>query len=193
MLLAWWSCQPLAVRCWLTSRSKRRAPPSRRSRLSGRDVGYAVEQFVYVAWFRDSRFALEDQDAEWPACFVIQAPSAPDAKAWDIDSRAACAHASRRRRSCGRGSTRETTPFTRSNNGQRVRRSCTVGGCLTTRLAGHRPRTSRCRDQDRAVDGGVARSDRWPCANAGTTRNSPSKEPTCITPPGFFASSSARV
>jgi len=37
---------------------------------------------MYVAWFRNSRLPPEDQDAEWPACIVIRAPSAGDAKAW---------------------------------------------------------------------------------------------------------------
>lgn len=39
-------------------------------------------RFVYTVWFRDPRFPSDDQDYEWPACFVIEAPSAADASHW---------------------------------------------------------------------------------------------------------------
>lgn len=41
-----------------------------------------MEQFMYVAWFRTSRVPVDDQDAQWPACFVIRAATASGAQAW---------------------------------------------------------------------------------------------------------------
>jgi hypothetical protein len=41
-----------------------------------------MDQFMYVAWFRTGGVPADDQDAEWPGCFVIRAPSASDAQAW---------------------------------------------------------------------------------------------------------------
>lgn len=41
-----------------------------------------MDQFIYAAWFRTSRVPADEQDAEWPACFLIRAPSASDAQAW---------------------------------------------------------------------------------------------------------------
>ena len=41
-----------------------------------------MEQFMYVAWIRDTRFPPEDQDSEWVACIVIRAASAADAQEW---------------------------------------------------------------------------------------------------------------
>ncbi len=38
--------------------------------------------YLYTAWFRDPRLAADDQDYEWPACFVVEAESADAARAW---------------------------------------------------------------------------------------------------------------
>jgi hypothetical protein len=38
--------------------------------------------FVYTAWFRNPQFLPDEQDHEWPACFVIEAPDGAGAKAW---------------------------------------------------------------------------------------------------------------
>jgi hypothetical protein len=36
----------------------------------------------YVVWFLDEKADPSDQDYEWLACFVIDAPSLADAKSW---------------------------------------------------------------------------------------------------------------
>lgn len=46
------------------------------------DVAHPWDQFMYVAWFRNRQLPPDDPEAEWPACFVIRAPSVTDAKAW---------------------------------------------------------------------------------------------------------------
>lgn len=33
-------------------------------------------------WFRDSRLQPDDQDHQWPACFIIDALTAGDAASW---------------------------------------------------------------------------------------------------------------
>jgi hypothetical protein len=38
--------------------------------------------FDYVAWFRDPALPPEDQDYEWPACFIIDAQSPETAHEW---------------------------------------------------------------------------------------------------------------
>lgn len=38
--------------------------------------------YVYCAWFRDTNADSDDQDSEWPACFVVEASTATDALAW---------------------------------------------------------------------------------------------------------------
>lgn len=38
--------------------------------------------FLYVAWFRDVRMSPDDQDYEWPACFVIECSTGEEALAW---------------------------------------------------------------------------------------------------------------
>ena len=39
-------------------------------------------RFLYTAWFRDEIANCEDQDHEWPACFIVEANTASDAQAW---------------------------------------------------------------------------------------------------------------
>jgi hypothetical protein len=39
-------------------------------------------RFVYTAWFRNPRFPSDDQDHEWPACFLIDAVEADRARIW---------------------------------------------------------------------------------------------------------------
>lgn len=38
--------------------------------------------FMYYAWFQDQRLPPDDQDHEWPACFIVEADSADEALAW---------------------------------------------------------------------------------------------------------------
>ncbi len=38
--------------------------------------------FEYVAWFRNPAFPSDDQDYEWPACFLVEAESAAAAQEW---------------------------------------------------------------------------------------------------------------
>jgi hypothetical protein len=38
--------------------------------------------FEYVAWFCNPALPADDQDYEWPACFVVQARSAEAAEEW---------------------------------------------------------------------------------------------------------------
>jgi hypothetical protein len=49
--------------------------------------------FDYVVWFRNPAFAPDDQDYEWPACFVIEAESQAAAHEWG--DRLARSHAAR--------------------------------------------------------------------------------------------------
>jgi hypothetical protein len=39
-------------------------------------------KFVYTVWFRDPSFPPDDQDYEWPACFVIAATDDKAAREW---------------------------------------------------------------------------------------------------------------
>jgi hypothetical protein len=39
-------------------------------------------RYVYRGWFRDLSTTPDDQDYEWPACFVIVATSAEEALHW---------------------------------------------------------------------------------------------------------------
>jgi len=39
-------------------------------------------EFFYSVWFRNSTFTPDDQDFEWPACFIIEARSQVDALEW---------------------------------------------------------------------------------------------------------------
>lgn len=39
-------------------------------------------QFAYVAWFIDLNLPPDDQDYEWPACFIVEAVSADEALRW---------------------------------------------------------------------------------------------------------------
>jgi hypothetical protein len=39
-------------------------------------------KFVYTVWLRNPSFPPDDQDYEWPACFVIDAENAAAAKSW---------------------------------------------------------------------------------------------------------------
>lgn len=39
-------------------------------------------QFEYVVWFRDNSLPPSDEYHEWPAVFVVEAPTAVRAKAW---------------------------------------------------------------------------------------------------------------
>jgi hypothetical protein len=41
-----------------------------------------VRRFEYVAWFRDRSLPPSDQGHEWPAVFVVEAPTGERAKAW---------------------------------------------------------------------------------------------------------------
>lgn len=39
-------------------------------------------EYLYTAWFRDPYADPEDQDYEWPACFVVTADDKEAALAW---------------------------------------------------------------------------------------------------------------
>lgn len=39
-------------------------------------------KYIYTVWFEDPSLPLNDQDREWPACFVIEAADAQEALAW---------------------------------------------------------------------------------------------------------------
>ena len=40
------------------------------------------ERFEYVAWFRDERLPPGDEDHEWPAVFIVEAPDQEAAGRW---------------------------------------------------------------------------------------------------------------
>jgi hypothetical protein len=42
----------------------------------------STNRFLYTAWFRNTAVGLDDQDCEWPACFIIEATSADMALSW---------------------------------------------------------------------------------------------------------------
>ncbi|MCW2643197.1 MAG: hypothetical protein JWP76_5503 [Dactylosporangium sp.] len=44
--------------------------------------GPPFQRYEYVAWFRDPALPADDQDYEWPAVFIVEAPSAKEAKSW---------------------------------------------------------------------------------------------------------------
>ncbi len=46
------------------------------------DVARFMNRYLYTAWFRNPSLPVDDQDHEWPACMLIDAPSEPDAIAW---------------------------------------------------------------------------------------------------------------
>jgi hypothetical protein len=37
---------------------------------------------IYIVWFRDPNLSPDDQDYEWPACFIIDAPCVDQAASW---------------------------------------------------------------------------------------------------------------
>jgi hypothetical protein len=39
-------------------------------------------RFVYCGWFRDLTKNPNDQDCEWPACFIVAASTADEALRW---------------------------------------------------------------------------------------------------------------
>ena len=39
-------------------------------------------RFIYCAWFRDAALPADDQDYEWPACFIIEASTGEGALRW---------------------------------------------------------------------------------------------------------------
>jgi hypothetical protein len=41
-----------------------------------------MHRFLYTAWFRNLTLPTTDQDYEWPACFVVEAPTSAEAQAW---------------------------------------------------------------------------------------------------------------
>lgn len=42
----------------------------------------STKRYVYTAWFRDTLMPPDDQDYEWPACFLIEASTSGEALAW---------------------------------------------------------------------------------------------------------------
>jgi len=41
-----------------------------------------MNRYVYTVWFRDLTLANFEEGYEWPACFLIEAPSPDDAHSW---------------------------------------------------------------------------------------------------------------
>lgn len=41
-----------------------------------------MTRFLYTAWFRDETVTPDEQDYEWPACFVVEAERSEDAQSW---------------------------------------------------------------------------------------------------------------
>jgi hypothetical protein len=41
-----------------------------------------MPQFLYTAWFLDRTAAPDDEDREWPACFIVDAPDENQALQW---------------------------------------------------------------------------------------------------------------
>lgn len=41
-----------------------------------------MNRYLYTAWFRSPSLPVDDQDYEWPACMLIDAPSESDAISW---------------------------------------------------------------------------------------------------------------
>ncbi|HEV7919540.1 MAG TPA: hypothetical protein VGR02_01990 [Thermoanaerobaculia bacterium] len=39
-------------------------------------------RFLYTAWFRDLTAEPDDEDREWPACFIVEASDGAQAQAW---------------------------------------------------------------------------------------------------------------
>jgi len=39
-------------------------------------------RYLYTAWFEDQFAEPDDQDREWPACIVIDAPGVAEAHSW---------------------------------------------------------------------------------------------------------------
>lgn len=39
-------------------------------------------KFIYTVWFRDPSLLSDDQDYEWPASFIVDAPSVVHATTW---------------------------------------------------------------------------------------------------------------
>jgi len=42
----------------------------------------SLKRFVCTAWFRDTRTAPDDQDHEWPACYLIEGATPEAALQW---------------------------------------------------------------------------------------------------------------
>lgn len=41
-----------------------------------------ARRLLYTAWFRDRCASSDDQDVEWPACFVVIAATEAEAQSW---------------------------------------------------------------------------------------------------------------
>ena len=41
-----------------------------------------MPEYMYSAWFRDEKFAPNDQDYEWVAMFIVVAANEKDARIW---------------------------------------------------------------------------------------------------------------
>ena len=53
-----------------------------RRRAGAGNLAFVDQRFEYAAWFRDSTVTPDDEDYEWPAVFVVTAPSAALATEW---------------------------------------------------------------------------------------------------------------
>lgn len=53
------------------------------SQLEQRRLAQALsERFVYTVWFREPKLPPDDQDYEWPGCFIIESVDAASAQRW---------------------------------------------------------------------------------------------------------------
>lgn len=41
-----------------------------------------MERFLYIAWFRNLQASEDDQNREWPACFMVEASDIDEALCW---------------------------------------------------------------------------------------------------------------
>ena len=44
--------------------------------------GASAMKFVYTVWFCDPNLLSDEQDYEWPDCFIVDAPSVDQAATW---------------------------------------------------------------------------------------------------------------
>lgn len=43
---------------------------------------FSASRYLYTAWFRDELARTDDENYEWPACFLVEACTPSDAQSW---------------------------------------------------------------------------------------------------------------